>query len=64
MNKGYNVGLKVKYKLLNTINLVGQIYYAAITGEGDYVDVISSYSPFHDYMHLSTTLPYYSFCFG
>ncbi len=64
LNMGYNLGLKVKYKLQNTINLVGQVYYGAVTGEGDYVDVIEAYSPFHEYMHMTTLLPYYSFGAG
>ncbi|MBN2411519.1 hypothetical protein JXQ31_07485 [candidate division KSB1 bacterium] len=64
MNMGYNVGLKVKYKLHNALTLVGQVYYGAVTGEGDYVDAIEAYSPFHEYMHMETLLPYYSFGAG
>lgn len=64
MNMGYHLGLTLKYKLYNTINLVAGAQYAAITGEGDYVDIIGPNSPFHDYMHLTTDLPYYSFSAG
>ena len=64
MKMGYQLGLKVKYKLNSKFNLVGGARYSVLTGEGDYVDKIAPNSPFHDYMNLKTDLPFYSFSAG
>ncbi|HPG38620.1 MAG TPA: hypothetical protein PLP19_12275 [bacterium] len=57
---GYVVGAKARYAVNKSLSLVGLLRYGRVKGDGEYVDAVSPYTGYNEYMHLVTTMPYFS----